>query len=383
MHHYTRLHEQYGEVVRTAPNELSYTSDYAWTDIYGFRHGHAEMPKARMNIGGGLGDSIINADRAGHQRMRRLLAHAFSDKALREQLPLIQSYVDLLIQKLRETNGHPTDIVSWYNFTTFDLVGDLAFGEPFDCLKDSDYKPWVSLIMESIKISALAVAVIQIFGTKFRMLLPTILPESLLEKRKAHIALTKEKVAKRVQDGTSRPDFVSYILKHNDEKGLTHRELEANAEILIIAGSETTATLLSGATYHLLRNPRVMAKLLDEVRSSFSKEEDINLEGVNRLQYMLAVLDESLRMYPPVPGNLSRAVPEGGDMVGGKWVPPGVCPDLFQTALDFSNIIQARYLPIWALAADFTCVLTDTSSRLPVGGFPLQNQLQGSQRFRS
>ena len=51
------------------------------------------------------------------------MAHAFSDLALREQEPLIQSYCDLLIEKLDDQiagpNGVNVDIVSWFNFTTF------------------------------------------------------------------------------------------------------------------------------------------------------------------------------------------------------------------------------------------------------------------------
>jgi cytochrome P450 len=75
--------------------------------------------------------------------MRRLLNHAFSEAALREQEPLMNSYFDLLIQKLYEKIGGSTsvrvNIVRWFNFTLFDLVGDLCFGEDFDALKTEEY----------------------------------------------------------------------------------------------------------------------------------------------------------------------------------------------------------------------------------------------------
>lgn len=61
---------------------------------------------------------------------------------LRDQEPLIRTYVDLLINRLhrRIQNNRPTvDLVSWYNWTTFDLIGDLAFGVPFNCLRDESY----------------------------------------------------------------------------------------------------------------------------------------------------------------------------------------------------------------------------------------------------
>lgn len=66
--------------------------------------------------------------------MRRLQSHAFSEKALKEQEPLITSYVDKLISRLHERAGSAEtatlDLVRWYNYTTFDvrsyLTGPLA-----------------------------------------------------------------------------------------------------------------------------------------------------------------------------------------------------------------------------------------------------------------
>ena len=65
------------------------------------------------------------------------------------------------------------------------------------------------------------------------------------------------------------------------------KEIAANAEALIGAGSESTATLLSGAVYLLLTNPDHLQKLTDEVRSTFKREEEITLTSVHRLEYVL------------------------------------------------------------------------------------------------
>lgn len=149
------------------------------------------------------------------------------------------------------------------------------------------------------------------------------LPAKLMKIRQEHIAMTVEKVRRRLQLGTSRPDFMSHILRYNDEKGMSEPELISNASLLIVAGSETTATLLSGCTFQLLKNPDVLQKLVTEVRTTFKTESDINLVSVNGLKYMLAVLEESFRMYPPVPAGLPRVLPEEGDFVDGKWLPGG------------------------------------------------------------
>lgn len=116
---------------------------------------------------------------------------------------------------------------------------------------------------------------------------------------------------------------VSYILRENNEKGMTVNELKVGAQILIIAGSETTATLLSGATYLLLQNERVFEKLKQEIRSTFEKEKDISMQSTAGMPYLNAVLEESLRMYPPVPNAFPRTTPAPGELVCGKFVPAG------------------------------------------------------------
>lgn len=105
---------------------------------------------------------------------------------------------------------------------------------------------------------------------------------------------------------------------------MTFDKLKANCGILIIGGSETTATLLSGVTYFLLTNPEPMRKLTEEIRSSFKSESEIDFVSVNNLPYLLACLDEALRMYPPVPIGLPRIVPAGGAKIVDEFVPEGV-----------------------------------------------------------
>ena len=69
--------------------------------------------------------SVVSAaSEADHSRMRRVLAPGFSEKAVREQEPLIQEYVDLLMNLLHEASVKgPQNIVSWYELIAFDIIG--------------------------------------------------------------------------------------------------------------------------------------------------------------------------------------------------------------------------------------------------------------------
>lgn len=93
---------------------------------------------------------------------------------------------------------------------------------------------------------------------------------------------------------------------------------------MIIAGSETTATLLSGLTYLLLMNPEKLCKLTDEIRSTFETEDKINITSVAKLKYLFACIEEALRMYPPVPVGLPRMIGADGSTISGHFVPPDV-----------------------------------------------------------
>jgi len=106
---------------------------------------------------------------------------------------------------------------------------------------------------------------------------------------------------------------------------MTEAEICATFATLLLAGSETTATLLAAVTYYLLKTPDAMAKLTTEIRTSFKSEDEITQVSVNKLQYQLAVLDEAMRIHPPAPFGFPRVVPDRGRMVDGHWVPGGVC----------------------------------------------------------
>ena len=319
------LHEQYGDVVRVAPGVLTFTCPEAWKDIYG--HGHAELPKA---IGGdyriGATPDIIHADAPTHFRYRRAMLLAFSDKALGEQEKLMGVYIDLLMARLREVaaSGKPTDMVRWFNFTTFDLIGDLSFGEALGGLRYGTTNEWVHKIQQMIKVFPMLFMLRSFPLTA--ALLHVVSGDRLRKAHHDHRAMVKALVTKRIKDAEleHRGDFMDFFMRsRGKEHELTDDELAANADTLMIAGSETTSTLLSGVTYFLLSTPGTLEKCTEEVRSAFERTEDITFGAASmKLPYMLACLNEALRMYPPVPvAMLRETLPDQMTPIAGFLVP--------------------------------------------------------------
>ncbi|KAH8204051.1 hypothetical protein TruAng_001733 [Truncatella angustata] len=292
--HVAELHEKYGPIVRTKPNELAMLDPEAWKDIYTVRPGGEYLEKyiPAYRPSGRLAGSIISAEKEEHSVLRKLLAPSFSDKAIRDQEPVVGRYVNLLLQRLAERCQDGTAAVNlrdWYNFTTFDVIGILAFGEDFGCLQEGKYHPWVAAIALAIREGGLVSALV--------------------------------KLQRRIDIGNNEPDIIGRLIDRKDDLNFSFETLRANAGGLAVAGSETTATLLTGITYLLLTHPDHLQKVTEEIRSTFQDTNDITLTSVNGLPYMLACLNEALRLYPPVPNGLPRVTPLGGTNIANTFVP--------------------------------------------------------------
>ena len=248
----------------------------------------------------------------------------FSDSAMRQQESLIVKYVNLLLRRLHEKSENgatPLNAEAWYNFITFDITGELVFGESFGSLEASEYHPWIKHMFSLVHFGALT-ACISYLG--FHWLVQFIYRNAGTSSARRLRAVTENMVRNRLEMKNRSDDLFEGLARRREEWNLSLDHLSSNALILLIAGSETTATTLSGATYLALAHPEVLERLTKEVRSAFSSADEITISSAGKLSYMLAVLNESLRMYPPVLSNMLRQVPKGGAMVAGHFVAENV-----------------------------------------------------------
>ncbi|KAF5878907.1 putative cytochrome p450 monooxygenase protein [Botrytis fragariae] len=324
------LHHKYGNIVRIAPDELSIAN-----------------PRATLWHGAKSGKpvSVLNAlEPATHRRFRRAMERAFTERAVGSQERLIRTCVDFLITRLQdlvEENADTAervvvDIVRWYGFFTFDLIGDLGFGESFECLESEEYHPWVSMIFNSLRAATYRASLGYYPGLSW--MLAYFVPRCVVRKQMEHWHLAVEKINRRLERKTPRPDIISLIKRDEEGKeGLSIQELQATASVIIVAGSETTVSVLSVITNYLVNNPLELAFLTSEIREKFEKEEEISIATLKETSYLNAVIQESFRLCNPTPVGLPRVVPPGGARVCGYDLPENIFVNVHPLSISLSS----------------------------------------------
>lgn len=263
-------------------------------------------------------------DEASHARYRRAFANAFSDKSLRDQAPIVEGYVELLISKLRGSMAKSVDLEDVFQSLAFDIGSDLSFGESFDSIKSGKTHPWVEVAKDFGKGLALIASINQY--PPVDQLLRFIIPKKVLKKMRDHAMMSIAMSQKRLAMVTDRPDFVTPTKKYVDAKGgIEAREWDINLMIFVFASSETIATALTGIFRELVQHSGVFQRLTTELHSTFASEEEITIASTTHLPYLNAVINEGLRLNPPVAiGAPPKIVPKEGDTVCGRFVPADV-----------------------------------------------------------
>lgn len=157
--------------------------------------------------------SIMLAPRHDHALLRRQLSHGFSDRSMRDQEPIVGSYVDLLIKRLCQHGGDGAkalNIREWLNWTTFDIIGHLGFGSSFGCLENSDYHPWVRSITRTVKIGSYIQAIYELGGIQ---LVTWIVDSGIWTSRSEHKRQVNKKLAQRIQLDAERPDLIEGLIR--------------------------------------------------------------------------------------------------------------------------------------------------------------------------
>lgn len=331
------LFETYGPVVRIAPDELAFSQSDAWKDIYGLLPGRRQNPKD-LNVWPpkqqGWDKALPVAADVNHSRLKRALAPSFTLAAVQRHEATIIKHVDLLIGQLQcsdendelKSECKPRNISEWFDFLTFDITGELVFSVYLQCLSNAKAHPWIQTIMDSLPLGV-TVTHLNRFGMVSMLL--ALVPQSVLAHFNKPSQYARAIVRRRLEMGRTsmlpaKDIFADLLASERHGIQLDTSSLEANAIFLILAGGETVASLLSAAVWLLCTNGGAYEKLQEEIRVKFRSTDSITNDTLSSMTYLTAVINETLRIFPPTPEGIPRIVSsKGGQTIAGHWVPYG------------------------------------------------------------
>jgi cytochrome P450 len=164
----------------------------------------------------------VNAENKDHGRLRRVLAHAFSDKALARQESLIRSHVDFLIALLhKEAKSTATgfvNLIPWYSSAAMDIIIDLSFGQSLGCLETTTSKEphtWVKMIDGHVKQGLYVQAFRRLPHFISRNIFVDLTMAWMGRAWKEQFQVTQQMAQKRVQGSTEREDFSELVRYHS------------------------------------------------------------------------------------------------------------------------------------------------------------------------
>ncbi|TEY38627.1 hypothetical protein BOTCAL_0481g00020 [Botryotinia calthae] len=331
------LHQEYkSDVVRIGPNEVSIINADAVAKVFSGKYPRGTF----YEIGAINGEVNLSTTRdyAKHTPWRRTWEKGFVGSAIRDYNTRVEIHVDKMIQIFVKADGKEVNVSKAMEDLTFDIMADLSFSKHSglqDGTGDNSYMSYVhkylsfSVIIASLRnLAQLLIYVPETFDVRtFREK-----GEKMLMERQEH--------------GSTYRDIFSYLLSADSNGGekFTQKELNSNANLIIIAGSDTTSSTLTQAFRALAKEQRILSKLqreIDELCSVMGKDKEITIDSIRNLEYLNAVVDEVLRLYNPIPSGPHATTYPQGIEVEGVHIPGNVQVEMSHLVL----MTDERYFP--------------------------------------
>ena len=229
-----------------------------------------------------LGNGLIVSDGATWRRSRTMIQPTFSRQNVHRLIGLMVSCCEKRVPEWEHIarSGGQINITQEMSEFALELIMRAIFGPDFEgSILQDGANPFSFLSRDSTRDLSVVLKI-----RKLRQLLL-----SIIEKR-------------RRADASERLDFLSMYLSATDKSGNKFSDDELLDELmtLIVAGYETSACTLNWTWYLLACNPDSEQKLLEEAKVMIPDPSDINVQTVTDMTFAQQLLEESLRLYPPV-----------------------------------------------------------------------------------
>jgi len=258
------------------------------------RYGFVGMPKKPMEM------CLLMADYPDWKRIRTTVSPTFSLSKIKQTVPLVVQSVNTLVDIFEKSASKETvEVFGLYGRLTMEVILSVAFGLQTNFQVEGDE----TITKEAMKFFT---------ARRSRMIIELLpLPKYVKDRLKwfansdpaFFLRILKPAVEERRRNPKTKQDFLQLVLSENKVDGkqkLSDDDIYANSITFLLAGYETTSNALAYTTYLLALHPDIQQRLYEELKANIPDSEDENFyEAVYKLDYLDAVLNESLRMYPP------------------------------------------------------------------------------------
>jgi cytochrome P450 len=324
------LIETYGSVVVIAPNQIHTTDEAAMKVIY-----DRQSIKTRFYRGMGSWKGIFVTlgfpDYKSAAPTRNNLILCFQNKNLDLLQEAVAGHVKKFVRALQSMAHQRQDLdgAIWFRLLALDVVTDVLWGESSELLTSVDDRTPVFLQRFNAfsKYNAMKSSIpgfdlyVRLFGTK---------RWSTLRSDCNDIDTTAHEALRRweTRDKRHGRDVLSMLkeMECNDKTGGQHipnAHIPAYMVEMMAAGSSTTSLTAALTCRLLTRNQSAQEKLREELFRAFPDREQILPRDVQNLPYLDAVIRETMRLWPAIPGPLERYL-ANPVTVNGHYIPKGV-----------------------------------------------------------
>jgi cytochrome P450 len=266
-----------------------------------------------------LRDGLFTSDGELWKRQRRLIQPAFHKDRIASFAPVMIDATRELVDRWAPlaAAGTELDVGEEMMRLTLTIVGRTLLGVD---LADSASEVGQALTYVLRDLSARTTSVLDYYlGTE----IPT--PKNVRMKRALAVLdrIVGGAIAERRKNPGERTDLLSILMRVRDDEsgqGMPDSLLRDEVLTMVLAGHETTANALTWTFYLLSRHPEVERRVVQELATVLAGRAP-TFEDVARLPYLRAVIDESMRLYPPV-WMLSRAAIQD-DVLSGYTIKAG------------------------------------------------------------
>ena len=321
-------HRTYGPVIRIGPNEVAVADPQAFREIY---QGKSRYDKSRYFKRFALdgADCLFSiTDYKEHQAKRRTIAGIYTKTAVtRNAEGFVRERVRVLLEEVARTasyDGHVDFLLLWACFS-LDNITRYLYG-----VRNGTRNVETTVNQHLIRAKQQAQLWVPVsinlpwfYGSWFSK---KVLPEAYvksLEVGREVVGLSMRLMEKHERDEERERGTSVYETMSDNGKG---ERGEMASELLdhLIAGQETTASVLTNLTWRLARHKTWQERLRDEIQKLDLAEDGLPLNSeLEACKALDALIRETLRFHPVSSGRLERVVPEAGQTYCGVFVPEG------------------------------------------------------------